>query len=125
MLTLSWKKMKLKYFLILLSIAIEGCTNVNIYTNGGVSTKLYFGIPVIKVETGGSSSVIKTQSFGVVKSPSVFNIGYLNETLMLSRKKCEIVLFEPTTENLFELRKLININSSICTTNKEMEDDNE
>jgi hypothetical protein len=107
-------------FSIFLVNLLVGCTSVNIYSAGEVSTEWRLGFPLIKVETDGQSTVVKTQSFGFVSSPNATNIGYLNETFMVSGKECELVLFEPKTDDISDLRELVDLDNSICTSNEEL-----
>lgn len=115
------------YFFIVLVVAaflLSGCTQVTIQSNGGVSTHWAWGFPVITIVADEHATIVKTTSLGLAQSPHTFNIGYLDEVFLVSGKACELVLFEPSTNNVSALERLINLNQSICTTVGELNHEN-
>ena len=108
--------------LFVFSFWLCGCTSVEIHNASSVETKWFIGFPVIEVTPGDQTTVIKSQSLGIVKSPNAFNVGYLNEIFMYSGKECELVLFEPRDKAIVGIKELYHEGLPLCI-NKEMDDE--
>lgn len=99
-----------------IAVGVSGCSTIEVHTEGKVDVYSKLGFPVVYVEHDHGSTIVKTTSLGLVASPALFNIGYLNETYYLPDDQCELVLFEPSVVNMKELAELVGATNGVCAT---------
>lgn len=116
---MSMKKTILLFTLLILMF-FTACTTLHIHkSDGEVCVSNHFGIIFIKVQPGDSTMIIDTKAFGISKAVDAYNIGYLDETVVLAEDDCRLIIFKPNLNEIQNLIEMLDGQTSICVFDEE------
>ncbi len=105
--------------LLLSLLVLTACTTVHIYNpDGKVDISRHLGIVFVKVEPGEQTMIIDTKSVGLSRAVEAFNIGYLDETVVLAKEDCHLIVFGPKLEHIEHMAELLKGQNSVCFFDK-------